>query len=173
MAEGKVNIGGVYKTILHAKVNIGGVWKLARTFRTNIDGVWKTNVIIPANWTSEAGNFGGSTIRFTYGGNWIDAYPIVYDSTHPDVYKIQDLGFEYASGNFVQYKLMASPSETGNESTFVDTGLRVTPSDYTTVNYITQAITTQTIRRVVWIPVSWSAASYSYSFYYPRLYYYL
>jgi hypothetical protein len=41
-ALGKVNVGGVWKTVNKIQVNVGGVWKDVSSAKVNVGGAWKT-----------------------------------------------------------------------------------------------------------------------------------
>lgn len=132
-----------------------------REIKVDIDGVQKTTDYTPIDRINYPSWDAPASVRFYYGGSWRDTYPWVLNTTYNDVFKVR-ASFIIDSGTNAlnrQWKMLTSAVDTGNESTFVDTGLRVTPTALGAYNYFEGDISLVNVRRFAFLPVSWFSDS--------------
>lgn len=158
-----VNRYGTNYPILNVRVNIDGIWKLAREIYVNIDGVNKLADYSPIDKVTKfdiSQNYASTATRFYYGSYWREAYPIVTSEVIADTFKLKaswHISQDGTDTGFLnqEFKLLVSPLETGDESTFYDTGLRCIASEYDITYFFEGDITQRDIKRIVALPVSY------------------
>lgn len=165
---------GSEKNVLNIKVDIGGVQKLVREIKVDIDGVQKTTDYSPIDLVTFPSSTVGTPIKFYYGPSWVSTPPIILNTIVNNAFKVR-IGYgiyEGATAINREWKLLTSSVEVGEEGTFTDTGLRVTPTaEGAHYYYVESVISPVSIKRVVWVPVAWFSGSFSPSTDVAKIYY--